>query len=146
MLFCERKITISFFLFLFSFKYRDVHVILYFFFLQTHKLFVMRGLGCGGCRGSGESPQRRKGLVLAPVAPPPPTDPPAPITPPTPVDPPKINGGWPGPPAPIKWAFPGGAMGDIPPKGIPIGLDCTIPIPMPGAAIETPIPCMPIPG
>ena len=35
--------------------------------------------------------QRRKGLVLAPVAPPPPIDPPAPIIPPAPPGPPKIS-------------------------------------------------------
>lgn len=36
-------------------------------------------------------PQRRNGLVLAPVVPPPPTVPPAPIIPPVPVGPPKIS-------------------------------------------------------
>lgn len=37
-------------------------------------------------------------------------------------------------------------MGEIPLKGIPIGLDCTIPMPMLGAAIGTPIAGMAIPG
>lgn len=37
-------------------------------------------------------------------------------------------------------------MGDMPPNGIPMGLDCTIPRPRPGAARGTPIPGMPMPA
>lgn len=83
--------------------------------------------------------------MLVPVVPPP-TDPPVPITPPTPVVSPKISAGCAGPPGPISKGFPAGPMGDNPPKDMPIGLDCTNPIPIPGAAIWTPIPGMPIPG
>lgn len=91
--------------------------------------------------GIGEVSQRRKGLVLVPVVPPP-MDPPVPITPPTPDGPPKISEGCAGPPGPISKGFPAGPMGDIPPKGMPIPM----PMPIPGAAIGTPIPGMPIPG
>lgn len=122
----------------------------HFFFLSNTNVCVGRaGLDwldlVDRARGIGEISQRRKGLVLVPVVPPP-IDPPVPITPPTPDGPPKISAGCTGPPGPISKGFPAGPMGDIPPKGMPIGLDCTIPMPIPGAAIGTPIPGMPIPG
>lgn len=90
-------------------------------------------------------PQRRKGLVLAPVVAPPPTDPPAPITPPVTLGPPKISCGGGAPPGPSR-DEPGGAMGESPLKDMPMGLACIMPRPIPGAPIPTFIGAMPIPG
>lgn len=49
-------------------------------------------------------------------------------------------------PPPPNRAVPGGAIGDKPPKGIPMGLACIIPWLIPGAPIPTLIGIMPIPG
>lgn len=115
-------------------------------FLVVHAVLMGQFFKWNGTKGRREISQRRNGLVLAPVAPPPVTDPPAPETPPTPDGPPKTSAGCVTPAVPISMEFPAGPMGEIPLKGIAIGLDCTIPMLMPGAAIGTPIPGMLIPG
>lgn len=58
-------------------------------------------------------PQRRNGLVLAPVVVAPPIDPPAPIIPPVPAGTPKIGWGGTAPPGPNR-AEPVGARGEWP--------------------------------
>lgn len=134
------------------FKYRDVDI-----FLFGHKLHWWGGGGGteGGSRYDRGGwkvsqvvvtlPQRRNGLVLVPVVPPPPTDPPAPITPPGPVGPPKISWGGGATPGPIR-PEPGGAIGESPLYGMLMGLGCIMPRPIPGAPIPILIGTMPIPG
>lgn len=119
---------------------------MYTHFLVLYTVVIGQFFKWKGQKGNREISQRRNGLVLEPVAPPPVTDPPAPMTPPTPDGPPNTSAGCATPPEPISKEFPAGPMGEIPLKGIPIGLDCTSPMLIPGATIGTPIPGMLIPG